>query len=132
MAHVKVTGLDRLMSALDAAGDNAPRFARKALEEEAQEAFYLSQQVVPVMTGALRSSGVVHPSELIGNVAKVQITYGGPATPYAIYVHEMPPSRVRHDYPTQWKFLENPVRLYAKGMAERMTTRVLDMINRGF
>lgn len=131
-AVVRVEGLDHLLNALKAAGKDAPRYSKAALEEEAKEAFFLSQQVVPVDTGALRASGVVHPAKVSGNVVQVQITYGGPATPYAIYVHEMPPSRVSHDYPTQWKYLENPVRMYARGMGKRMAERVIDMINKGF
>lgn len=132
MAYVRVKGLEPLVAAFQAAGANAPRFARRALAEEAAEAFILSQAVVPVRYGVLRASGVVHPATLIGNIARAEITYGGPSIPYAIYVHEIPPSRARHDYPTRWKYLEHPVRVYAKGMAARMTTRVLDMINKGF
>ncbi len=130
--RVKVKNLEPLMAAFQQAGHRAAPLAAKALYEEAQEAFLLSQEVVPVRFGVLRASGEVHPPEVRGSKAFCSITYGGPSVPYAMYVHEIPPSRAKHDYPTRWKYLENPVRLYARGMAERMTVRVLDMLNRPF
>ena len=129
---VQVRNLKELQDAFIKAGADAPRLAARALIEEAQEAFLLSQAVVPVRTGALRSSGVVTGPTVSGSKAMAKIEYGGPAVAYAIYVHELPPSRAKHDYPTRWKYLENPVRLYAEGMGERMTKRVLDMIARKF
>lgn len=130
--RVKVKNLEPLLRAFDQAGKEAPRFAAKALYEEAQEAFLISQTVVPVQTGVLRASGEVHGPRVTGPRAYCEITYGGPAVPYAMAVHEIPPGRAKHDYPTRWKYLENPVRVYAEGMAERMTVRVLDMLNRPF
>jgi hypothetical protein len=144
MTTIKVTGLDPLMHALDRAGSDAPRLATKALYEEASEAFLLSQAVVPVRTGALKGSGMVHPPETHGTIAVVNITYGGTASGtvadawhgatvgYALYVHEIPPGQASHDSPTRWKYLENPVKLYARDMANRMTARVLNMLNERF
>ena len=131
-ARVRVQNLRELQNAFIAAGRDAPRFAAKALREEADEAFLLSQAVVPVQTGALRSSGEVLGPRVAGSRVFAEINYGGPSAPYAIFVHELPPSRATHDYPTRWKYLENPVRLYARGMGGRMTKRVLDMIARKF
>ena len=121
------------------AGQDAPKFAAKALREEADEAFLISQAVVPVRSGTLLTSGEVHGPTVRGSRAFAEITYGGPAAPYALIVHEVPPNSggrwgtgYTHDYPTRWKYLENPVRLYARDMGSRMTTRVLDMIARRF
>ena len=129
---VKVKNLRELQRAFILAGEDAPKFAARALREEADEAFLLSQAFVPVRTGTLLTSGEVHGPFVKGSKVYADITYGGPAAPYAIFVHELPPSRATHDYPTRWKYLENPVRVYAQGMGERMTTRVLDMIARRF
>lgn len=129
---VKVKNLERLHHAFILAGQDAPRFAATALFEEANEAFLISQTVVPVRLGDLRASGAVTGPFVSGTRALAYIRYGGPATSYAIYVHELPPSRARHDYPTRWKYLENPVRVYSEGMGNRMATRVLDMIKRRF
>lgn len=130
--RVKVKNLEPLMEAFHRAGQQAPMLAARALYEEAQEAFLLSQEVVPVRFGVLKASGEVHFPSIKGTKAYCSITYGGPSVPYAMYVHEIPPSRAKHDPPTRWKYLENPVRVYAQGMAERMTVRVLDMLNRPF
>lgn len=129
---VKLRNLDRLQQAFITAGQDAPRFAARALKEETDEAFLISQAVVPVRTGALLTSGLVNGPYIQGAKATTNIVYGGPAAGYAIVVHELPPSRASHDYPTRWKFLENPVRLYAEGMGDRMATRVLDMIAKRF
>lgn len=129
---VKVKNLRELQDAFVRAGEDAPRFAARALREEADEAFLLSQAVVPVQYGVLKASGNVTGPRVRGTRAFTEIHYGGPAAPYAIYVHELPPSRAKHDYPTRWKYLENPVRLYAQDMGQRMTVRVLDMIARRF
>lgn len=136
MASITVKGLEGLKAAFIAAGNDAPKFAGKALYEEAQEAFLLSQNVVPVEFGTLRSSGVVHPPVWSGTSAMAKITYG---TDYAIYVHEIPPNSggrwgtgAKHAPPTAWKYLENPVKAYAKSMGPRMVQRVLDMVNAGF
>lgn len=129
---VKVKNLKELQRAFILAGEDAPRFAARALREEADEAFIMSQSIVPVRTGTLLTSGEVHGPFVKGSKVYADITYGGPAAPYAIYVHELPPSKASHDYPTRWKYLENPVRLYARNMGERMTVRVLDMIARRF
>ena len=139
MASVTVRGLAPLMNAFTAAGRDAPRLAARALYEEAQEAFILSQNMVPVDMGVLKSSGQVHFPVVSGTKAMVMITYGGAASAYAVYVHEIPPNSggrwgkgAKHASPTRYKYLEYPVKRYSRGMAARMTTRVLDMINRRF
>lgn len=139
MTTVRLKGLDELMAAFTRAGRLAPSLAAKALFEEASMAFAESQKVVPVRFGELKRSGVVHPPTVLGSVAVVDITYGGPAAPYAVFVHEIPPTRGgrwgtgnTHDYPTRWKFLERPVKVMAEGMGNRMATRVMDMLNEGF
>lgn len=139
MANVTVKGLKEFQHALITAGPDAGRFAAKALREEADEAFIISQSVVPVRTGALLTSGDVTGPVTRGNRVQVEISYGGAAAPYAVFVHEVPPNSggrwgtgYSHDAPTRWKFLENPVRLYSQGMGPRLTARVLDMVAKRF
>lgn len=129
---VAFTGQRELIASLKSVGIDLTRLVGKALYEEANEAFLLSQEVVPIQYGPLKASGRVSEPMYEGNTAKVEITYGGSSAPYAAYVHEIPPSRARHDPPTRWKYLENPVSLVAEGMAERMAVRVLDMLNEKF
>ena len=136
---VKLRNMKPLQEAFIAAGRDAPKFAARALREEADEAFVMSQSFVPVRTGSLVTSGEVTGPRMSGDKAFVEITYGGPSAPYAFIVHEVPPNSggrwgggYKHDFPTRWKYLENPVRIYARDMGRRMTARVLDMIARKF
>lgn len=136
---VRLKGLGELQAAFTRAGRLAPSLAAKALFEEASVTFALTQEVVPVRFGVLKASGKVHPPTVLGSVAVVDITYGGPGAEYALFVHEIPPSRggrwntgATHDYPTRWKYLERPVKVRAKDMASRMTGRVVNMLNEGF
>lgn len=125
---IKVVGLSPLVNAFAKAGPDVARFARTAIWEEANEAFLISQAIVPVRTGALLTSGRVEAPSFRGDKVSCDIVYGGPAAPYALYVHEIPPGKAKHDYPTRWKFLENPVKLYSNGMEERIAKRVLNMV----
>lgn len=131
LARITLSGLDELTAAFVAAGSEAPRVIEQALFEEANEAFRLSQEVVPVEFGVLRSSGTVR-SGRSGSQIWAEISYGGSGAGYAIYVHEIPPSRARHAPPTRWKYLEYPVKEYSKGMEARMRVRLLDIIGRRF
>lgn len=82
--------VDKLMSAeIDGVGD--------VIFSIAYSTFARSQVLVPVDTGALKSSG-----ELFAWGGGWRIKY---YTPYAAYVHEM--EHVAHQTPTQSKFLED-------------------------
>lgn len=136
--NIRVSGLSELQEAFRLAGRDAPMFAHRALREEAEEAFILSQDRVPVRFGDLRRSGEVS-SELRGTKATALIRYGGQGVDYAVPVHEIPPNSggrwgtgMKHAPPTAWKYLEYPVKLYSKDMAQRMKVRVLDMIHSRF
>ena len=136
---VKVTGLQELISAFDSATGEATGLVANALFEEASEAFLLTQEVVPVRDGILKSSGLVKPPVVSGTKAETSIEYGGGSVTYAIYVHEIPPNSGgrwgtgnKHEPPTRYKFLEYPVKLYSRGMGERMRARVLDMMLKRF
>src|SRR5262245_17639352 len=78
---------------------------REALQFELQETFDETQPLVPVKTGALKSSGKVidvvsEGSHIIGG----KIVYGGPEVPYAIFVHE--DLEAEHPNGGQAKFVE--------------------------
>ncbi|RPH47100.1 MAG: hypothetical protein EHM91_06455 [Planctomycetota bacterium] len=67
---------------------------------------------VPHKTGTLRRSGQAHKAEVHGDDVTVDLSYGGAAAGYAVYVHEIP---ARHQPPYgqggQWKYLETPLKL---------------------
>ncbi len=79
----------------------------RALYEESQVILGESKKQCPVDTGTLRSTGHVTDPEYARSSVDVQIGYGGPAAPYAIYVHER--LDVRHKV-GKAKFLEDPVK----------------------
>lgn len=139
MINVKVDGLQELLTALTTSGFDVTGIVANALKEEADEAFLLTQAVVPVRDGILKGSGLVEMPVVRGTSVETSIRYGGGAADYAIYVHEIPPSSGgrwgtgnKHAPPTRYKYLEYPVKLYSRTMGERMKVRVLDMLLRRF
>lgn len=103
-----LTGGEDLLDMMVAGGKNITMFAGQMLYRYANDVvFYRSQQLVPVDTGALRSSGHVTKPVVSGGRVMVKVGYGGSAAPYALYVHEDPDAR--HALPTQFKFLEKPM-----------------------
>jgi len=74
----------------------------------ADEVLAVSQEIVPVKTGALRASGLVE-VEATATSARIIIGYGGPAIRYARHVHENMNPNVRWSKPgTGPKYLEIP------------------------
>ena len=65
-----------------------------------------SKSMTPVDTGALRASGFVHSPVTSNNDVSVELTYGGSASKYALFVHE---NLSATHHVGQAKFLEIPV-----------------------
>lgn len=116
---IELTGMDKLQRLLVLGGAAAVRATGKALYWEANEAFNASQELVPVATGDLKSSGRVDTPQTDGASVYVDIIYG---TPYALAVHENLESN--HAAPTQAKYLEIPVVQQATGMGRRIADQV--------
>jgi len=127
--HVEVEGLSELINGLVQAGretDVRNSFAM-ALAEEASVVFARSQMLVPVDTGLLRSSGYVSPVQSDGKTSYVEISYGGPASAYAMIVHE---GFARHAEPTQRKYLEQPLYERAPTFSRNIGMRMKDILLR--
>jgi hypothetical protein len=118
----------------------------------------ISQHMVPVETGTLKSSGQVGEPERLGGVwIRVQMGYGDAASKYALAVHEIPPPmgsnfgtvqpgeerhmvvggrRARHGADIgkpgsqTWKYLERPFLAKAQGMEFRLAKRLRAEIER--
>lgn len=113
---VTIEGVRELQARLGEAAAKAIVATSAALYGEANTIFSESQRIVPVDTGALRDSGQVTTPVVSGVTVEVEIGYGGPAAPYALYVHEIPPPPAKssggrsatHNPPTAWKYLEGP------------------------
>jgi hypothetical protein len=119
-------GLDVLINNLKLAEEKAPALLSKALYEEALATLVDSQLLVPVDTGALRASGGVKQPEIVGKKIEVTMYYGGPAAPYALFVHEI--ARYKHAPPTQYKFLEAPALKRVPVLTKNLGIRVADML----
>jgi len=115
-----VSGRAEMGSALQKfAKDNPKRFGQ-ALYTEALLIEQVSRERTPVLTGVLRASHETSlPTET--DPIEVQIRVGGPAAPYALYVHEK--LEARHKV-GQAKFLESAVLEGMTGLAERIAERL--------
>jgi hypothetical protein len=125
--NVQVEGLAELINGLSRAGretDVRNSFAM-ALSEEASVVFARSQMLVPVDTGVLKSSGLVSSVKSDGKTSYVEISYGGPASSYAMLVHE---GFARHAEPTQRKYLEQPLYERAPFFSRNIGMRMKDIL----
>jgi hypothetical protein len=116
--------LERIQRAIIASGPAGVKAAARALRSEAQDAFAVSQDEVPVDTGALKASGRVRPEVGVyerGNELSVELTYGGTAMEYAIIVHENLESFHPHG---KAKYLEDPMSRQVQGISGRIADKV--------
>ncbi len=120
--HVEVKGIDEVFARLSEAEKALRRALAAALYMEGEMIMGESKRQCPVDTGNLRATGHVEPPEERDGVITVTLGYGGPAAPYAVYVHE--DLNQRHNPPTKAKYLEDPARERADGLAERLGQRI--------
>jgi hypothetical protein len=122
MTTVKARDIKDLVRLLARAGARAEPYMKAALYQEALVIFAKSQMMTPVRFGILRSTGHVdQPTRAPEGGVQVIIGYGGPAAPYAMYVHEI--TRYKHDSPTSSKYLEKPVLQGVNGLLNRVAER---------
>jgi len=115
--HVKIKGLDKVLKELNRFGERGRRAFAAGLYVEGQEIMTESKRECPVDTGTLRGTGHVEKPKFKGRSISVTLGYGGPAAPYAIYVHE----RTELSHATgKAKYLEDPAKGAATGMAGRV------------
>jgi len=81
----------------------------------------VSMKRTPVDTGVLRASHEVQKPKIEGEDISCSIAVGGPAAPYAIYVHE---NLMAHHPVGQAKFLESAINDAKPGLSERVMGRV--------
>lgn len=119
---VQLRGLDNLIRAVERHKGLKP-VVEKAVFTEANTVLNESKKIVPVATGALRASGKVDPPATDDGVTLVEISYGGAAAPYALYVHEIP--EYRHAAGKSFKFLEIPAMAHRDKFTRAVKERVL-------
>jgi hypothetical protein len=154
LIEVKVTGADKVQQTILELARRLPVKVMQALEVEANLTIEESQVLVPVMTGALKSSRFIGEPNMVGKDIGIIFGYGGAAAKYALAVHENPrsgktggwgpagPQEIAFRYikgrvvpigaqrknwarSGQWKYLEQPVLARTQGFCERIRGYVL-------
>jgi hypothetical protein len=124
--YVNTEEIKMLADALKRIPSHMTNILEKSLYEEANVIFNESQKLVPVDTGALKTSGFVHAPRRENNRVFVRVTYGGSAAHYALYVHEN--LYARHTAPTQAKYLETPLYRQLPVIIRNLTIRINHMM----
>jgi len=79
------------------------------------------ENYVPIDTGALKSSGNVQVIQGTNGGGKIALGYGGPAAPYAVYVHEM---NKNYNKGKVWKYLQTPLQMHEPQIATDLANDV--------
>jgi len=116
-------GVEQMARRLQEIVANAKRELEVAVYQEALVVQRLSMQLTPVLTGALRASHETKRPRTDGGSLVVDIVVGGPAAPYALYVHE---NLDAHHKVGQAKFLESAVLAYQPEFATNVGKRLGD------
>lgn len=124
----EINGAQELRKMLELSGADAGRVVGQVILEEANMIFAKAMILTPIDTGALRGSGGVSAPMNTPRGIGVDIFFGGPAAPYALYVHEI--MYYKHNSPTQAKFLEQPFMERLPVIQQNMATRIIDLIRK--
>lgn len=120
-AELIITGLNQLHAKLRALELKIPDEFGQALRAEAEIEMTEAKKRTPVDTGVLRASGFVSGPTREGQMVSVKLTFGGPAAPYALFVHEDPYAT---HHVGQWKYLESVINESVPHMAKRVAARI--------
>lgn len=118
---LKVSGFRELKKALKEQGQRAEKSLAAALYAEGERIMAEAKRLCPVDTGTLRSTGHVQKPVIRRGSIEVTLGFGGPAAPYAVFVHEN--LNVHHTV-GQAKYLEKPLNDAARGFVERLAAEV--------
>lgn len=116
-----ITGLNDIFRNLDELSESVHKSLITAVYLEALEVQKLSMELTPVLTGALKGSHVTELPVIENNEVAVTLKVGGPAAPYAMYVHEN--LDARHDN-GQAKFLESAILAYKDDFVPNVAARL--------
>ena len=133
---VRLVGAERLMRLAERDKGLTPVIQR-AVFAEANVVLNESKRVVPVRFGDLRRSGRVETPVTSGTRTTVEVTYGGAAAPYALYVHEIPPNTggrwgtgMKHKSGKTYKYLEIPANAHRDKFVRNVLERIADHIRK--
>lgn len=133
---VRLVGVERLMRLAERDKGLTPVIQR-AVFAEANVVLNESKRIVPVRFGDLRRSGRVETPVTSGTRTTVEVTYGGAAAPYALYVHEIPPNTggrwgtgMKHKSGKTYKYLEIPANAHRDKFVRNVLERIADHIRK--
>ena len=125
---MQLRGLDQLVQQIDRGIKPNQNLAR-AVYAEATTVLNESKKIVPVDDGFLKNSGKVEAPKISPKETSVEVTYGGAAAPYALYVHEDP--EAQHAAGKTYKYLEIPAVAHSDKFARNVQERLVSYIRRG-
>ena len=109
--YLRFNGLGEFSRYLGRCNDRVTPTVARATTDTAHGLLARTIPVTPVEFGPLRASGRVGSPIVVANTITAEVTFGGPAAGYAIYVHEKvftkSGRKVRHTSPTKAKFLSD-------------------------
>lgn len=124
----ELEGAQELRNMLEVSGKDAGKIVGQVITEEANMIFAKALVLTPIDTGALRGSGGVSAPINTPQGIGVDIFFGGPAAPYALYVHEI--MYYQHNAPTQAKYLEQPFMERLPNIQQNMARRIIDLMRK--
>jgi hypothetical protein len=124
----ELEGAQVLRNMLEFSGKDAGKIVGQVILEEANMIFAKAMVLTPIDTGALRGSGGVSAPINTPQGIGVDIFFGGPAAPYAMYVHEILGNY--HNPPTQAKYLEQPFMERLPEIQQNMVRRIIDLMRK--
>ncbi len=119
--RIKVRGPDIVQRNLKQQVPRTEDALERALFREGEEMMRKSKRITPVDTGNLRATGHVQLPERIGREVVIRLGFGGPAAPYAVYVHEGTHLQFTVG---QAKYLQDPVKQARRGFTKRIADRM--------
>lgn len=125
---VSIEGLGDVLNKLGLFGEDAIKATAAGLYQEAEIVTGNAKEIVPVDTGALKGSGHVKKPTIEGSVVSVEMGFGGPASAYALRVHE--DLSMRHAPGKQAKYLEEPALAREKELEPNIAARVEKIANK--
>lgn len=126
---VTLEGMDALERIVERGSKDVGKILARAVFSEANTVLNESKKIVPVDLGVLKNSGKVSRPEVTPAGVEVEITYGGAAAPYALYVHEDPDAQ--HKPGKTYKYLEQPVMARRDVFVRNVKIALIAWLSRG-
>jgi ribosome modulation factor len=124
-ATIDMQAAKRIRELIERYPDRAIRALSSGMYKEGEIIAGNAKDICPVDTGTLRDTTTVLLPKIEGDSVLQEIGSGGPAAPYAIYVHE---NMNAHHPVGQAKYLEQPFREAQRGLVDRLADHMKKML----